>query len=254
MKLLWMKVLLWVVVFAGIGLLLLLWWKPSLLGIIAGSAAQSIWLWSAAAVTLLVLLAEVSYRVAGWHLGHSLYRRDHAGEALSEPQKSDVLGVNGEEARQYLRHNLGFFWRRRTRLLLVIGEPDEVVAIAPGLAEKQWLEGEGVVLCGRCRPGCRRCHVAGAVAPASSAASPGWHRLGAQRAAGRRCRLPGPLPAPVAGYRQAAALAGAGEPLGGLPQRVGATGHRGRGGLHAGASRRAGAAGRPSGAVARAAA
>ncbi|WP_236209814.1 ImcF-related family protein, partial [Pseudomonas tohonis] len=54
--------------------------------------------------------------------------------------------MNGEDARQYLRHNLGFFWRRRTRLLLVIGEPDEVVAIAPGLAEKQWLEGEGVVL------------------------------------------------------------------------------------------------------------
>ncbi|WP_459481252.1 hypothetical protein, partial [Pseudomonas sp. No.21] len=117
MKLLWMKVLLWGVVFAGIGLLLLLWWKPHLLGISAGSAAQSIWLWITAAVTLLVLLAELSYRVAGWHLGHSLYRLDHASEAQSGLQASDVLGVNEEEARQHLRQNLGLFWHRRARLL-----------------------------------------------------------------------------------------------------------------------------------------
>lgn len=56
-----------------------------------------------------------------------------------EPQGLPML-------RTYLRQNLGLFWRHKARLLLVIGEPDEVTAIAPGLADAQWLEGEGVVL------------------------------------------------------------------------------------------------------------
>ncbi|MGQ7816327.1 ImcF-related family protein [Metapseudomonas furukawaii] len=46
----------------------------------------------------------------------------------------------------HLRQGFGPFWRRRTRLLLVIGEPGEVAAIAPALADRQWLEGDGAVL------------------------------------------------------------------------------------------------------------
>ncbi|WET08290.1 ImcF-related family protein [Pseudomonas sp. D3] len=48
--------------------------------------------------------------------------------------------------RAHLRDHHGIFWRRKTRLLLVIGEPTEIEAIAPTLADQQWLEGQGTVL------------------------------------------------------------------------------------------------------------
>ncbi|WP_051148055.1 ImcF-related family protein [Metapseudomonas resinovorans] len=48
--------------------------------------------------------------------------------------------------RTHLQENIGLFWRHKVRLLLVLGEPDEVRAIAPALAEQQWLEGDGAVL------------------------------------------------------------------------------------------------------------
>jgi type VI secretion system protein ImpL len=46
----------------------------------------------------------------------------------------------------HLRQNHTLVWRRKVRLLLVIGEPEHIEAIAPGLAEKRWLEGQGIVL------------------------------------------------------------------------------------------------------------
>ncbi|MHA6575275.1 ImcF-related family protein [Pseudomonas yamanorum] len=47
---------------------------------------------------------------------------------------------------QGLRKRYGFLWRRKVRLLLVIGEPPEIQAICPALAEHFWLEGQGTVL------------------------------------------------------------------------------------------------------------
>ncbi|WP_136024014.1 ImcF-related family protein, partial [Klebsiella oxytoca] len=45
-----------------------------------------------------------------------------------------------------LRRRYTRFWRHKVRLLLVAGEPAHIAAIAPGLAEKQWLEGHRTVL------------------------------------------------------------------------------------------------------------
>ncbi|MFJ4376354.1 ImcF-related family protein, partial [Pseudomonas japonica] len=47
---------------------------------------------------------------------------------------------------RYLRDLHGPFWRRRVRLLLVVGEPGEIEGIAPGLGEQRWLVGERTVL------------------------------------------------------------------------------------------------------------
>ncbi len=47
---------------------------------------------------------------------------------------------------RYLHERYGPFWRRKTRLLLIAGEPAEIEAIAPGLAEQRWLVGEHTVL------------------------------------------------------------------------------------------------------------
>ncbi|WP_223536763.1 MULTISPECIES: ImcF-related family protein [unclassified Pseudomonas] len=46
----------------------------------------------------------------------------------------------------YLRRNYGSLWHRKVRLLLVVGEPQQIKAIAPGLGTDHWLEGEGTVL------------------------------------------------------------------------------------------------------------
>ena len=48
--------------------------------------------------------------------------------------------------RDRLRDQHGVFWRRRVRLLLVIGEPDQIHAIAPTLANDLCLVGQGTVL------------------------------------------------------------------------------------------------------------
>ncbi|WP_370427393.1 hypothetical protein AB9C65_17665 [Klebsiella pasteurii] len=51
-----------------------------------------------------------------------------------------------EEIAIHLRRRHNPFWRSKVRLLLVCGEPAQIAAIAPGLAEKQWLEGSSTVL------------------------------------------------------------------------------------------------------------
>nr|WP_285864751.1 ImcF-related family protein [Pseudomonas sp. BGr12]MDL2423416.1 type VI secretion protein VasK [Pseudomonas sp. BGr12] len=58
--------------------------------------------------------------------------------ASSEPAKDAI--------HQHLRDHYGLFWRRKVRLLLVVGEPEQIAAIAPGLAEEGWLEGDNTLL------------------------------------------------------------------------------------------------------------
>lgn len=45
-----------------------------------------------------------------------------------------------------LRRRYGLFWRYKVRLLMVVGESDEIAALAPQLAEQGWLEGQRTVL------------------------------------------------------------------------------------------------------------
>lgn len=47
---------------------------------------------------------------------------------------------------RYLREHRGFFWRRNMRVLLLVGERDQIEAIAPGLTECLWLVGHAEVL------------------------------------------------------------------------------------------------------------
>lgn len=48
--------------------------------------------------------------------------------------------------RAHLRRRYGLFWRYSVRLLMVTGEAAQIAAVAPGLADKQWLEGSRTVL------------------------------------------------------------------------------------------------------------
>ena len=58
-------------------------------------------------------------------------------------KKTPVLS---REITAHLQRRYGPLWRYKVRLLLVTGEPAQIAAVAPGLAEKQWLEGSSTVL------------------------------------------------------------------------------------------------------------
>ncbi|MFJ4434054.1 ImcF-related family protein [Pseudomonas sp. NPDC089395] len=68
------------------------------------------------------------------------------------PPVEEHIAVPRRQARdvpeliEHLTADHGFFWRRKVRLLLVVGEPAQIEAIAPGLADQRWLEGHDTVL------------------------------------------------------------------------------------------------------------
>ncbi|MCD4528546.1 MULTISPECIES: ImcF-related family protein [Pseudomonas] len=83
-----------------------------------------------------------------------LKRQDYREQGLvnkvhPQPDAELVLrsvDVQLAELRNHLRHQHGLFWRRKIRILLVVGGPEPITAIAPDLAEKHWLEGQDTVL------------------------------------------------------------------------------------------------------------
>ncbi|MDU5138209.1 MAG: ImcF-related family protein, partial [Klebsiella oxytoca] len=70
----------------------------------------------------------------------------HDPRLTGEVAGAEERNVPLSSLRQYLRRRYTRFWRHKVRLLLVAGEPAHIAAIAPGLAEKQWLEGHRTVL------------------------------------------------------------------------------------------------------------
>ncbi|WP_447748217.1 ImcF-related family protein [Pseudomonas nicosulfuronedens] len=137
------------VAIVGAVVCLLLWWRPELLGVRAGSDAQRAGWWLASGLTVLLVSLLGGYRLMARKVGLKSYRQATADDL---PAKSDKgAGEKGSKTelqplRDHLRGNFGYFWRRKVRLLLVVGEQDEIKAIAPQLAGQQWLEGERTVL------------------------------------------------------------------------------------------------------------
>ena len=152
MRSVWVWALVAVMALVGSVLSFLLWREPALLGVRAGSEAQSIWLWIAVGTTVLTLLTTLGYRLTGNQIGRSVYRRNEDGDDAGEVSPTDAQQVANvsrsslTDLRLHLRTNIAFFWRHKVRLLLVVGEAEQIEAIAPGLAAQQWLEGEDTVL------------------------------------------------------------------------------------------------------------
>ncbi|MGV6398121.1 ImcF-related family protein, partial [Pseudomonas caspiana] len=84
----------------------------------------------------------------GRRTGPDLYKSHASDDRLlsASPQpevaKSDIC----PELHIRLHQTHGRLWRSKTRLLLVIGEPNQIEAIAPGLTQHQWLIGQNTVL------------------------------------------------------------------------------------------------------------
>jgi len=107
---------------------------------------------------LLVFLLIITIAMVGFlaprllaHLKRQNHREQGRADKVYPPADSQMVSprqpiVHVSEMRAHLRDHHGIFWRRKVRLLLVIGEPTEIEAIAPTLADQQWLEGQGTVL------------------------------------------------------------------------------------------------------------
>jgi type VI secretion system protein ImpL len=74
-----------------------------------------------------------------------VFKPDGPGRISADAKPEGSTALLGD-IKPYLRNQHGPFWRQRTRILLLVGEPAAVEAIAPGLTSQLWLEGEGTVL------------------------------------------------------------------------------------------------------------
>lgn len=136
----------------GLGLIVLIWHSPHVVGITAGSAQQSAWLLGVAAVQLTACLGVVSY----WLLTHRLGRAEYLKRAKEQPSQP-ATGVTAESAEEralkvtaglnaHLLQQYTPLQRLRTRFYLIVGEPRQIEAIAPGLADAKWLDSQNTVL------------------------------------------------------------------------------------------------------------
>ncbi|EOL9024277.1 ImcF-related family protein [Cronobacter sakazakii] len=80
-----------------------------------------------------------------WGKNKSL-KAQHEPEILPGPDDNTQAVFSETPVTEHLRLRYGRFWQRKVRLLLVIGEENEVEKAAPGLCRELWQEGDGNVL------------------------------------------------------------------------------------------------------------
>ncbi|QXH63915.1 ImcF-related family protein [Pseudomonas azerbaijanorientalis] len=128
-----------------------LWLHPEWLGIAAGSDRHRIWLAVTSVLTLGVMFRG-GYHWLGRQLGRADYLQLEGDDARQAAPVSLEESVESQVARtitainDHLREQHGLLWRFKVRVFLVVGEPEQINAIAPDLAKHHWLEGHDIVL------------------------------------------------------------------------------------------------------------
>jgi len=125
----------------------LVWQYPNQLSLIRGTPEQERWLTGLVVGTLMLavcaLLSFAAIRLTGRRHFYALQQRYDAFVAdKSENKTRHELAT----LIAHLRRRYTSLWRYKVRLVLVCGEDKNIAAIAPSLAEKQWLEGHRTVL------------------------------------------------------------------------------------------------------------
>ncbi|WBD75294.1 ImcF-related family protein [Klebsiella oxytoca] len=96
-------------------------------------------------IVLVCVVSLVFLAIHLWIISRAR-RSSAAGQSTSAKTLALKRPMLSKEIATHLRRRYTRFWRHKVRLLLVAGEPAHIAAIAPGLAEKQWLEGHRTVL------------------------------------------------------------------------------------------------------------
>jgi len=145
-------VLVGVLLLAGVVLGMLVWRHPESLGMVAGSARQTLWLSVISTTTFIVVMFLAGYNLLGSRVGRSAYDRLKADDVRQSAHASPEESANSQAAQTivainaHLRENHGYFWRHKIRLILVVGEFEQIEAIAPGLTLHQWLASHDTLL------------------------------------------------------------------------------------------------------------
>ena len=104
--------------------------------------------WTAAllAICMLLLLLDSLGALATKQLAALDFTSRLAKPFLKWLREPTANEPGDDTAEAFLRSHYGYFWRHKVRLLLVVGEPEHVEAIAPGLSVQGWLEGHSALL------------------------------------------------------------------------------------------------------------
>lgn len=98
---------------------------------------------------MLFILLRTSWHFSRiYKIRRDLYQSEKQGlnpEKEIRPESDKKIPLYSELS-SHLRSRYGMLWRRKVRLLLIIGEPVRVEVIAPGLTEQGWQEGNYTVL------------------------------------------------------------------------------------------------------------
>jgi type VI secretion system protein ImpL len=139
-------------VLAGVVLGVLLWRHPESLGIAADSIQQTVWLSVTSVITFIASIFLGGYHLLGRQMGHSAFSRREKDD-VPVPARAPRPDSNDVQARPWvarvktsLRARPSLFWRHKVRLLLIVGEPEQIQAIAPGLTRDHWLVDDDTVL------------------------------------------------------------------------------------------------------------
>ncbi|WP_338922848.1 ImcF-related family protein [Pseudomonas silesiensis] len=139
-----------VVIVFGVSLCLLIGWRPEWLGIHPETPEQTMGWWGTISMILVVLALAGGYLLMGLKMGRVSFRQqkgdDRAISAPAPAAENKADSFSESVLRDHLYRNHGPFWRRKIRLLLVVGEPEQIHAIAPQLTPKNWVEGQDTVL------------------------------------------------------------------------------------------------------------
>lgn len=145
-------VLVGVLLLIGAVLCAVIWRYPEWLGIRGGSDRQTMWLLGTSVTTVVVMVLLGGYSLLSGHVGRAVYRQEDADDVVQAARAAPSALPGAELAQRtfaikaHLREHYGVLWRRKVRLLWVVGEAAQIGAVVPGLVEQRWLEGQGTVL------------------------------------------------------------------------------------------------------------
>jgi type VI secretion system protein ImpL len=89
-----------------------------------------------------------TYAWLGGRVSRIDYRSLQADDRRAAPQleSMDPAGELAVAIKQHLATHHGPFWRHKARLILILGEPEQIEALAPTLATRRWLDSNGSLL------------------------------------------------------------------------------------------------------------
>ncbi|WPO98705.1 ImcF-related family protein [Pseudomonas sp. HR96] len=85
-------------------------------------------------------------RTLGAHAFYSTWRDKVGSRGRCEALPVEPALGDSDRMATYLRDQFGLLWRRKARLLLVVGVPEHVEAVAPTLCSRRWLDANGCLL------------------------------------------------------------------------------------------------------------